>query len=76
MKIATPREKSQPPLSQQPTFKSWGPVKAPPPLPNPLLKIWLETQSPPAEKTGGVAHYDTMIVFDSYSRMSKGVQFK
>ena len=75
MKIATPREKSQPPLSQQPTFKSWGPVKAPPP-PQPLVENLVGDSIPPVEKTGGGAHYDTMIVFDSYSRMSKGVRFK
>ena len=74
MKIATPREKSQPPLSQQPTFKSWGPVKAPPP--QPLVENLVGDSIPPVEKTGGGAHYDTMIVIDSYSRMSKGVRFK
>ena len=71
--------KLQPPVKKvNPLFPSNQPLKievlsSPP---NPLLKIWLETQSPPVEKTEGGAHYDTMIVFDSYSRMSKGVQFK
>ena len=45
MKIATPPEKSHPPLSQQHPSKSWDPVKTPL-----FLKIWLEAQtSPPAE---------------------------
>ena len=48
MKIATPLKKATPPLSQQPTSKSWGPVKPP------FLRIWLEAQPPlPCRKRGG-----------------------
>ena len=43
-------EKNHPPLSQEPSSKSWGPAKLPPPF----LKIWLEAQ-PPLQKGG--AHY-------------------
>ena len=50
MKIATSPEISCPPLSQQPSSKSWVPVKPPS-----FLKIWLEAQPPPpAERGGGV----------------------
>ena len=48
VEIATPLEKSQPPLSQQPPSKSWGPVKPP------FWKIWLEVQPFPQQKGGGV----------------------
>ena len=54
MKIATPSEKSHPPLSQYPLSKRWGPAKPPS-----FLKIWLEAQPPPLpplEKEGGT-HY-------------------
>ena len=39
-------EKNHPPLSQEPSSKSWGPAKPPPPF----LKIWLEAQPPTAER--------------------------
>ena len=53
LKIATFLEKSQPPLSQQHPFKSWGP---------PFLEICLEVQLP-KQKEGGV---HTML-FSEYS---------
>ena len=40
-------EKSQPPLSQQPPSKSWGPVKPP------FWKNWLEVQPFLQQKGGG-----------------------
>ena len=57
VKIATPPEKSRPPLSQQPSSKSWGPVKPPP-----FLKIWLEAQRSPCRKGQG-AQYENQHVY-------------
>ena len=63
MKIATPLKKATPPLSQQPTSKSWGPVKPP------FLRIWLEAQPPlPCRKRGeGGAHYVQPFTHDMVS---------
>ena len=54
MKIATPSEKSHPPLFQYPFSKRGGPVKPPPPF----LKIWLEAQTPPPLQKEGGTHYE------------------
>ena len=73
--------KLHPPVKKvNPLFPSNQPLKVEvlsrPPPPQPLVENLVGDSIPPVEKTGGGAHYDTMIVFDSYSRMSKGVRFK
>ena len=55
MKIATPPEKSHPPLSQQPPSKIWGPVK----LPN-LFENLVGGSTHPLQ-IGGDAHYGPMM---------------